>query len=51
MKRDSFKAFIVMAESGCVKPPLLIRVGLKINTFCKEGYLGRKAYWPSPPGL
>jgi len=49
MKRadHGFKAFIVMAESGCVKPYPLLRVGLRLNTFCREECLGRKAYWLS----
>jgi hypothetical protein len=30
---------------------LLLRAGLRLNTFCREECLGRKAYWLSPPGL
>ena len=42
-----FKAFIVMVESGCVKPYPLVRVGLRLNTFCREECLGRGVHWLS----
>jgi hypothetical protein len=32
-------------------PYSLLRVGLRLNTFCREKCLGREAYWLSPPGL
>ena len=32
-------------------PYSLLRVGLRLNTFCREKCLGREAYWLSPLGL
>jgi hypothetical protein len=40
-----------MAESGCVKPTPLLRVGLRLNTFFREECLEKKAYSLSLPGL
>ena len=28
-----------------------LRAGLRLNTFCREECLGRRAYWLSPSGL
>jgi hypothetical protein len=35
-------------EYNCIP---LLKVGLRLNTFCREMYLGRKVYWLSPSGL
>ena len=40
-----FKAFIVVSESGCVKPYPTSQGGLEIKYLCREECLGRKAYW------
>jgi hypothetical protein len=37
------KQFIAMGENECVKPYPLLRVGLRLNTFCREGYLENEA--------
>ena len=47
------KTFIVMAEncdvnSICKTLPHFLRVGLRLNTFCREECLGRGVYWLSP---
>jgi hypothetical protein len=45
------KAFIVMAESGYVKPYPTSQGWPEIKYLFSEECLGRKAYWLSPDGL
>ena len=42
--------WLFVMENGCVQYQLL-RVNLRLNTFCQEECLGREAYWLTPQGL
>ena len=35
----------------CKTIPHFLSVGLRLNTFCREEYLGRRVYWLSPSDL
>ena len=48
MRREEvhgFKVFIVMVKSETI--PHFLRVGLRLNTFCREECLGRGVHWLS----
>lgn len=46
-----FKAFIVVSESGCVKPYPTSQGGPEIKRLLQGGTLGREACWLRLPGL
>jgi hypothetical protein len=50
---DEKRQSVVIARmgSGCINHTPLFRVGPRLNTFYREEYLGREAYWLSPLGL